>query len=144
MDVHHRSPEDYFNELIRCIEKAQNQFHQFTKYAGGKNDKPEAAADFVDFYCDDFNDTLSDILASIGGLNDQHTYEYSYDSVTYRIVDTGLVLKELTSNKEMYIARIKEATVFVPQGSLAVWISTFAELEDMADELDDKFGAVGI
>lgn len=143
MDVQHRTPEDYYNELLRCVEKARNQFIEFTKSAQ-KGEKPAESAEFVDYYCEDFNDTLSDILSTIGALNDRHTYEYTYDSVTYRILDSDLVLKELRENKAMYVARIKEATVFVPQGSLAVWVDHFEDLEDVADELDDRYGNLEI
>ncbi|WP_207425380.1 hypothetical protein [Pedobacter sp. SYSU D00535] len=146
MDLTHRTPEDYFNELINCIEKANRQFKDFDKHAteNATADRPDKAADFVDTYCTDFNDSLEEILTTLGAANENFYYTYEYDAVAYEILNLEKVLADLQAHKSMYIARIKEATVFVPQGSLAVWIDDFEDLQDISDELEERFSGIGI
>lgn len=146
MDIHHRSPEDYFDELLYAIAKANRYFRDFDRNAleNARANNADQADKFIDLYALHFHDALKQLLIKLGALEDSLYFIYNYNETEYNLLELEQVLNHLRANRDLFIARIKEETTFVPQPSSKNWVDSFKNIKSLSDNLQEEFESIGI
>ncbi len=119
------SPENYYLKILRAVQSARTTSGHFREQDPDtlKIKDYLAVKKWIAFYAGEFNLSMQFILMSIGLKYSFHNKSLLPGIEANGVCNEAEVISQLTSNRELYISRVKNLTTYASPGEAKKWIT---------------------